>query len=65
MPTIHFITPEGQSRAIEATAGNSIMQTAIDNNIDGIVGDCGGFMTCATCHIHVQQPWAGQARGAQ
>jgi ferredoxin, 2Fe-2S len=36
------------------------MQAAVAGGIDGIAADCGGLMTCATCHVFVQEPFAGQ-----
>ncbi len=33
--------------------GKSLMEAAIKGGIDGIAADCGGLMTCATCHVIV------------
>ncbi len=55
MTTIIFRQPDGSERAIEAEAGTSIMQAAILNGVDGIVGECGGSAMCATCHVHVEE----------
>ena len=29
------------------------MEAAVAAGIDGIAADCGGLLTCATCHVHV------------
>ncbi|MCJ0763703.1 2Fe-2S iron-sulfur cluster-binding protein [Variovorax sp. CYS-02] len=29
-------------------------------NIAGIEADCGGLLTCATCHVYVREPHAAQ-----
>ncbi|MDO6719382.1 2Fe-2S iron-sulfur cluster-binding protein [Psychrosphaera sp. 1_MG-2023] len=52
MAKITFVTQDEQSITVEATSG-SVMELAVDNNIPGIDGDCGGVCSCATCHVHV------------
>jgi ferredoxin, 2Fe-2S len=34
------------------------MEAAVAGNVDGIEADCGGLMTCATCHVLVREPFA-------
>lgn len=34
------------------------MKAAVDAGIQGIDADCGGTLTCATCHVMVDAPWA-------
>jgi ferredoxin, 2Fe-2S len=36
------------------------MAAAVAGGIDGIAADCGGLMTCATCHVFVQEPFTAQ-----
>ena len=38
MPTIIFITPDGKRHETDVESGYSVMEAAINNNIDGIVG---------------------------
>jgi len=52
MAKITFITTEKEEITLEGTSGN-LMQLAVDNNVPGIDGDCGGVCSCATCHVHV------------
>ncbi len=33
------------------------MQAAQSAGVDGIAADCGGLLTCATCHVVVPEPW--------
>jgi 2Fe-2S ferredoxin len=39
--------------------GQSLMQAAVDANVAGIEADCGGLLTCGTCHVYVREPYAG------
>jgi 2Fe-2S ferredoxin len=57
MPKITFIQADGTSSEVEALSGDSIMETAIDNDIRGIVAECGGACSCATCHVYVDDAW--------
>ncbi len=57
MPKIVFIQPDGQARTVEATVGQSVMEVATGNLIPGIVGECGGSCSCATCHVYVADAW--------
>lgn len=57
MPKITYISHDGKETVVDAKAGASIMETALDNGIDGIVGECGGCCSCATCHCYVEPEW--------
>lgn len=58
MPQIKLIEHNGTEHSIEVPVGTSIMQGAVNNMVPGIVGDCGGSCSCATCHAYVQPQWA-------
>jgi 2Fe-2S ferredoxin len=49
-----------QGTTITAKAGQSLMKAAVAGNIDGVAADCGGTLTCATCHVMVREPWLSQ-----
>ncbi len=42
---------------IEAKLGESVMQAAVRNAVPGVIGECGGSCTCATCHVKVDPAW--------
>ena len=58
MPTIHFVSHDGQRHSIDVPAGTTLMRAATDHGVPGIDGDCGGQCACATCHVYVNSPWA-------
>lgn len=60
MPKILFIEHDGSEYSIEATVGQSVMQSAVDNMVRGVVGSCGGCCTCATCHGYIDPAWLGK-----
>lgn len=68
MPKIHILSPRQSGPAVvtelQAPAGQSLMQAAVNAGLDGIAADCGGLLTCATCHVHVLEPWASMLPSA-
>ena len=62
MPKITFIDAAGTSRDVDAKAGTSIMEAAVQNMIPGIDADCGGACACATCHVYVAEGWADKLK---
>ena len=54
MPSIKFIDDKLQQVIVHGDSG-SVMELAVENNISGIDGNCGGVGSCATCHVHVQE----------
>jgi 2Fe-2S ferredoxin len=57
MPKLSYITHDGDRIDLEAAAGATVMQTALERGITGISGDCGGACQCCTCHVFVDEPW--------
>lgn len=57
MPKLRLIEHNGTEHVLEAEVGSSVMQTAVDNMVPGIIGDCGGNCSCATCHGYVDAAW--------
>ena len=55
MAKIIYVDHEGTERVVEATNGESVMESAIKNSIPGIDADCGGACACATCHVYVDE----------
>lgn len=57
MPKITYIEHDGTSRTVEGELGATVMETALKNDVNGIVAECGGGCTCATCLVHVEEDW--------
>ncbi|MET3950786.1 2Fe-2S iron-sulfur cluster-binding protein [Arthrobacter sp. UYEF36] len=55
MPTVHFTDAEGDVRDVQGNPGDSVMETAVRNGVPGIVAECGGSLSCATCHVFVRE----------
>jgi 2Fe-2S ferredoxin len=55
MPTITYTDAGGHARTVEASVGDSVMETAVRNGVPGIVAECGGSLSCATCHVFVDE----------
>jgi ferredoxin, 2Fe-2S len=55
VPKVTFVAVDGSRCTIDATVGDSVMATAVKNGVPGIVGECGGNRSCATCHVYVDE----------
>jgi ferredoxin, 2Fe-2S len=55
MSTVTYTDDAGHARVVEATVGDSVMETAVRNGVPGIVAECGGSLSCATCHVFVDE----------
>ncbi|ABH00029.1 ferredoxin (plasmid) [Rhodococcus jostii RHA1] len=51
MPKVFYVQPDGVEKVVEGVVGDSVMQTAVRNGVSGIVGQCGGVLSCASCHV--------------
>jgi 2Fe-2S ferredoxin len=56
MARITYLHSDGSSDAVDADDGTTVMRTALAKGVKGIVGECGGELMCATCHVYVQEP---------
>jgi 2Fe-2S ferredoxin len=58
MIKVTFIEPSGNERTLEGPDnGQSVMELARANGIEGITADCGGACACATCHCYIAEEW--------
>ncbi|MEZ5715501.1 MAG: 2Fe-2S iron-sulfur cluster-binding protein [Paracoccaceae bacterium] len=52
--------PDGGEVSADVENGMNMMQAAVAHNVPGIIGECGGTLSCATCHVYVAEDWAGK-----
>lgn len=55
MCRVTYTSHDGVVTEVEATPGDSVMETAVRNGVSGIVAECGGSLSCATCHVYVDE----------
>ena len=58
MPHVTFVEPDGTRRVVEIPVDENVMRGALAGGVEGIVGECGGGLACATCHCYVDAAWA-------
>lgn len=57
MPTVNITRRDGSRCQIEAAAGQSLKDALKAGGVDEVLGLCGGFASCGTCHVHVSPTW--------
>lgn len=55
-----YVRHDGERVTLEIPEDTSLMRGAVSNDVDGIVGECGGQMMCATCHVYVDPEFLGR-----
>lgn len=64
MPSVKFISHDGIESEVHVPSGTTVMHAAVDNGISGILADCGGACSCATCHCYVDEAWVAKVSEA-
>lgn len=57
MPTVIYTLADGTEHTVDVPVGQSVMDGSVRNNLPGIVAECGGSCSCATCHVYVEEAW--------
>ncbi len=52
-----WVLPDGKEITADVPEGHTLMEAAVAANVPGIIGECGGSMSCATCHVYVPEDW--------
>lgn len=53
-PSLTFILADGSQQVVSVRPGTSAMAAAQQAGLPGILAECGGACTCATCHVYVE-----------
>jgi 2Fe-2S ferredoxin len=54
LPKVVYVSALGDQSVVIGQAGESVMAAAVRSGVPGIVGECGGNASCATCHVWVR-----------
>jgi ferredoxin, 2Fe-2S len=63
MPKVTYIEANGDKHVIEVPVDETVMRGALYNSVPGIVGECGGACSCATCRCYVDETWTAKVGG--
>lgn len=64
MALIFYVRHDGAQFEADVPSGNTVMEGAVNNGIDGILAECGGALSCATCHVYVDEAWVDKVEPA-
>jgi 2Fe-2S ferredoxin len=59
MSKITYVLPDGSESTIDVPTGQSIMDGSVRHNLPGIIAECGGSCSCATCHVILDEDSTG------
>lgn len=57
--------PDGTQVSADVADGLNLMEAAVANDIPGVIGECGGCLSCATCHVFVDEAWRDKVGEAE
>jgi 2Fe-2S ferredoxin len=61
MPRVTWVLKDDKKITADVPAGHSLMEAAVKNNVPNVIGECGGCLSCATCHVYVDPAWVDKA----
>lgn len=60
MPTVVYIEPDGTRHEEEVQNGFTLMEGAFNQQIPGMLAECGGAAACGTCHSYIGAKWVSR-----
>jgi ferredoxin, 2Fe-2S len=63
MPNVTYIEANGTRHVIDVPVDENVMRGAVYHDVPGIIGECGGARSCATCRCWVDETWMAKIGG--
>jgi 2Fe-2S ferredoxin len=63
MAKVTYVSVDGAETVVDVPVGENVMRGALYNGVDAIVGECGGGLSCATCHCYIDDAWTAAVGG--
>lgn len=60
MVKVIYVDADGTETDLDVAEGTTLMQAAVSNGLDGVIGECGGSAMCATCHVYIDDAFLGK-----
>ncbi len=60
MPTINVVRLDGATDQVAVDPDGTLMEAIRDAGCDELLALCGGCLSCATCHVHVDPAFGGR-----
>ena len=57
MARITWKVDAAEDISAEVKNGTTLKDAALDNDVPYVIGECGGSLSCATCHVTVDESW--------
>lgn len=57
LPTVTYVEADGEATTVEIAEGKSLLFAGQAANVAGLLGECGGQLMCATCHVYVEEAY--------
>ena len=58
-----WVLADGSRLMAEVPDGRNLMEAAVARNVPLVIGECGGNLSCATCHVQVDAAWTARVGG--
>jgi 2Fe-2S ferredoxin len=65
MPTVNYRDPAGVNHAVQVPIGETLMEGAVRHKVPGMQAECGGNLSCATCHVYIDEAWIDRVGPAE